>query len=146
VAQLAAALEPLGEELDGLAPPAERESAVVPIESLAYDPEPDVVPIESLAPAAEPEPVPIASLGYDIAPAYSSFEQTFSTYFALTRGAPDQVPIQSLLYRGRRALERANQVRQQLDAALRDQLQFGEIRPLLGELLDLVPLALDDER
>ena len=56
------------------------------------------------------------------------------------------MPIQSLLYRGRRALERANQVRQQLDAALAAQLQFGDIRPLLGELLDLVPLALDDER
>lgn len=143
LASLSAVLAPLCEELDRSLP----QAVIVPIESLAPDAPSDIVPIESL--------------GYDLAPAYTSFEQTFTTYFKLRQAAPastahlspltshpspvsEVVPIQSLVYRGRRALERANRVRQELNAALRQQKQLAEVQTLLGELLDLVPLALDD--
>ena len=50
----------------------------------------------------------------------------------------------SLCYRGRAALERAAAVRQQLAAELAGVPDLAAIRPLLQELLDLVPLALDE--
>ncbi len=143
IAALGGVLAPLYDELDNASP--------------ALDASP-IVPIESLAPRSEAEVVPIESLGYDTAPAYTPFEQSFSTYFRLLRrgrpapvqpapvAEPEAVSIQVLLYRGRRALERANLVGRELDAALQAQRQLAEIRGLLGELLDLVPLALDDER
>jgi hypothetical protein len=139
---LAAMLAPLCSELDLLAP--EVEGPIVPIESLAPEPEP--VPIESLAPAKEPV-VPIETL----APSYSAFEQTLSTYHGLLHSPraaaePEAVPIQVLLLRGRRALERADLVRQELGAALQARHDLASIELLLGELLDLVPLALADER
>ncbi|HSE51138.1 MAG TPA: hypothetical protein VLB00_03060, partial [Gemmatimonadales bacterium] len=56
------------------------------------------------------------------------------------------VPIQSLLYRGRRALERADLVRRELDLARRTRADMIEMETLIAELLDLVPLALDVER
>jgi len=171
IAALGTVLAPLCAQLDA-AGPAPAPAPIVPIESLAPEPDADVVPIESLAPEPAAVVVPIASLapapetsvvsieslGYDAAPAYTAFEQSFSTYFRLLRrgrpapaaataaAAPEAVAIQTLLYRGRRALERANLVRRELDAALRTEQQLGDIRALLGELLDLVPLALDDER
>ena len=122
----------------------EMEGPIVPIESLAPEPEP--VPIESLAPAKEPV-VPIETL----APSYSPFEQTLSTYHGLLHSPraaaePEAVPIQVLLLRGRRALERADLVRQELGAALQARRDLASIELLLGELLDLVPLALADER
>lgn len=163
VARLSAALAPLCEELDQLG------TVVVPIESLAPEPAAPVVAIESLAPAvvpiAAPAPapdletdvVPIESLGYTVVPAYTAFEQTFSSYFRLLGAAAgdtahgsaaggDAVPIETLLYRGRRALQRADLVRRELDAALRAHRDLAGIETLLVELLDLVPLALDDER
>jgi HPt (histidine-containing phosphotransfer) domain-containing protein len=156
VARLGAMLAPLCEELDRQAGVAEAvvpieslasepELDVVPIESLAPEPEPDVVPIESLAPEREVEIVPIESLGYDVAPVYTAFEQSFSTYFRLQQEAM-VVPIDSLMYRGKRALERADLVRRELTEALRSEPQLPELRLLLGELLDLVPLALDEQR
>ncbi len=126
---------------------------------------PPVVPIEQLAPESDAGVVPIETLFFDpvasAAPGYSPFEQTFATYFRLThpeRAAPptvvpieslapepEAVPIQALLYRGRRALERADLVRRELDAALRARRNVTGVEPLLAELLDLVPLALDDD-
>jgi hypothetical protein len=47
-----------------------------------------------------------------------------------------------LCYRGRAALERAAAVRQQLAAELERHGGMESIKPLLQELLDLVPLAL----
>lgn len=169
LANLGVELAPLCDELDRLAgivpptaapppgPPAAEpvgEAApVVPIEMLAPEPEPDVIPIETLffapAPAGSPELLP--------------FEQTFSTYFRLLReesaAAPKEivpiealapepvaVPIQNLFYRGRRALERADVVRRELNAALRARRDLSGVETLLTELLDLVPLALDDDR
>jgi len=131
----------------------------------------DIMPIEALAPESDGDAgvVPIESLLYDGIPAGASrllpFERTFTTYFRLLSEeaeaasgpvvpiaslAPepmsDSVPIQTLLYRGRRALERADLVRGELDAALRVRRDLESVETLLAELLDLVPLALDDER
>lgn len=130
-------------------PEAEAEAEIVPIESLAYDAAPEddagVVPIESLA----PDPAP-------------GLEATFITYARLLRevdpvepsidaliggrAAPEQeaVEIRSLCYRGGAALQRAAAVRGELAAALDGGSDLAAIRPLLLELLDLVPLALAD--
>jgi hypothetical protein len=150
-------------------PAPEPELRVVPIESLLYDDV--VVPIESLAydeppaqaaaPTAEPEPVPIESL----APA-GGLESSFLTYDrlrrergaepasiqalvgrALAETAPRDagavtLEIGTLVYRGRAALERAAAVRQQLADELARNGGMDAIKPLLQELLDLVPLAL----
>jgi hypothetical protein len=142
---------------------------IVPIESLLYDvvpspaePEPPVVPIESLAYDA----VPIESLAYD-APA-GGLEGSYSTFDRLRRervtepasiealvgralaattpaaADPEAVTVEIgvLCYSGRAALERANAVRQQLADELARHGGLESIRPLLQELLDLVPLAL----
>ena len=52
------------------------------------------------------------------------------------------VAIDTLLYRGRRALERADLVRRDLSDALKAGRSFPEVEPLVSELIDLVPLAL----
>ena len=149
--------------------PPDTASRIVPIESLLYDvvpspaeSEPPVVPIESLAYDA----VPIESLAYD-APA-GGLEGSYSTFDRLRRervtepaslealvgralaattpAAADPhavtVEIGVLCYSGRAALERANAVRQQLADELARHGGLESIRPLLQELLDLVPLAL----
>lgn len=137
---LTSALAPLLVELDAMAP----------------SPEPEPVPIAALAPD-EGEVVPIESLLYDAAvePSrpHTMFERSFSTYFRLLRGEAaaqpqdlDVVPIDTLLYRGRRALERAEVVRGELSRALQVRRDLNGVETLLAELLDLVPLALADER
>ena len=127
----------------------------------------EIIPIESLAPEPETDVVAIESLFYDsatiAAPAFTPFEQSFATLFRLERGTPraaspivpieslapaaevTAVPIQALLYRGRRALERADLVRRELDAALKARPDLTAVEGLLDELLALVPLALDDD-
>ena len=60
------------------------------------------------------------------------------------RSAVEAVAIESLCYRGRSALERAAAVRGALAAELAAASDLAAIRPLLQELLDLVPLALDE--
>ena len=148
---------------EGAAPGADgSEGDVVPIESLAYDPppevEPDVVPIESLAPDAAAAKAPSSS---------SALETSFRTLEKLQRdrvapppslealmgpGLPIEAPVQpaepvaieSLCYRGRSALERAAAVRRELATELAGTSDLAAIRPLLQELLDLVPLALDE--
>jgi hypothetical protein len=157
-AMLGGALAPLSEELDrgaGVHQDASLEAAleIIPIESLAPDPEPDVVAIESLFYNAVTPAVTY----------YTPFEQSFVTLYQLERGAlrpstpivsieslapavePAAVPIHSLLYRGRRALERADLVRRELDAALKRHRDLAAVEDLLDELLALVPLALDDD-
>lgn len=163
-------LAPLVERLDRMGGIADTDDVeIMPIEALAPAPDdavslphgfpvphvlPDVVPIESLLYS----PVPAA------APGFLPFEQTFSTYFRLMREETDAaagpivpieslapaeeelVPIQALLYRGRRALERADLVRRELDHARRTQADLSGVETLIAELLDLVPLALDAER
>jgi len=131
----------------------------------------DIMPIEALAPVVDEDGgvVPIESLLYEgvpvAAPRLLPFERTFTTYFRLLSEeadaaagpivpiaalAPDpvsdSVPIQTLFYRGRRALERADRIRRELDATLRVRPDLRGVETLIAELLDLVPLALDDER
>jgi hypothetical protein len=105
------------------------------------------VPIGSLAPDEPPGPA--------AAPSLQPFELSFSTYHRLRAMAPALaalpapptselavVPIESLVYRGRRALERADVVRRALSGAMEAHLSFEAIEPLVSELIDLVPLAL----
>ena len=134
---------------------------IVPIESLA--PDDDIVPVERLAPALEPEDLVAAETVED-----ASLAGSFLTYARLsgargrtsgngggartsapTMAAPppgtaeDAVEIGTLLYRGEAALRRADQVRRDLSGLLRGGAELQRIRPLLDELLDLVPLALE---
>jgi hypothetical protein len=122
----------------------------------------DIVPIESLqfdaVEDSESDVVPIATLAPDPAPAdgdASGLEASFRTLERLQRErgpAPASldalvehtVDIGSLCYRGRSALERAATVRGTLAAELAGVADLAAIRPLLQELLDLVPLALDE--
>jgi hypothetical protein len=121
---------------------------IVPIESLQFDEvehrESDVVPIATLA----PDPTPSAGDA-------SALEASFRTLERLQRergSAPASlealvehtVEIGTLCYRGRSALERAATVRGTLAAELAGVADLAAIRPLLQELLDLVPLALDE--
>jgi hypothetical protein len=115
------------------------------------DAEADVVPIESLAPDV-PGPSAPAVAG--------ALETSFRTLERLERergtaqpsieallGAQPQaepVAIGSLCYSGRSALERAAALRRELAAELAGAPDLATIRPLLQELLDLVPLALDE--
>jgi hypothetical protein len=56
---------------------------------------------------------------------------------------PEPVAIGTLCYRGQAALERANALRHQIAAGLTSDASIESLQPLLQELLDLVPLALE---
>jgi hypothetical protein len=163
--QLRAAPEP------AVAARPDAELDVVPIESLAYDAvaevgtrESEIVPIESLAPDGSPV-VPIEQLAPDALISHGGLEASFSTLARLgrERSAPspslegllgrvtpaptarlseEAVSIEILCYRGRAALERAASVRDDLNSKLAHRADLESIRPLIQELLDLVPLAL----
>lgn len=134
------------------------DAPIVPIESLAPGTESDVVPIETLL--AEPP-----------RPAFDALERSMATYQGLLGSVPalllpshlptppaapaiarrrpaeedgDIVPIESLLYRGRGALVRAGEVRREIDAIVAAFKAERRLEPLIQELLDLVPLALDE--
>ena len=123
------------------------------------EPAPAVVPIESLleaAPEAEIEPT-------------GGLEASFRTFDLMIRQRPGTmarravrvtprsvspaphppepeevaVAIGTLFYRGHAALQRANTVRHQINAALTRDASLESLQPLLQELLDLVPLALE---
>jgi hypothetical protein len=138
------------------------EGEIVPIEALGYDETPPPTPPPPLTPA---EPVPIESLAPD-----GGLEASYRTLGRLLRergparaslqallGAPPAAPaaglgggeeealaIEALCYRGRAALERAAEVRRELVAALQQGRELAAVRPLVDELLDLLPLALAD--
>ena len=163
-----------GVEPAGVTSPAD-DQAVVDIESLLYGEQPaatvelsltmdPVVPIEDLAPGA-----PEAALT-----AFEASLHTYGRLLAgqaepllpatlpptrspVAPPAPPRsevateedgtvVPIESLLYRGRSALLRANEVRQEIDAIIAALKAERRLEPLIQELMDLVPLALDDAR
>jgi hypothetical protein len=111
---------------------------VVPIESLGYDEMP--VSIESLAPDSglEASYRTLGRLLRERAPARASLQGLI--------GAPKEeaLAIETLCYRGRAALDRASEVRRELVAALQQGRELAAVRPLLDELLDLLPLALAD--
>jgi hypothetical protein len=129
--------------------------AVIPIESLAFESEP--VRIDGTSPApAPPQAVARGRLetafaGYrrllqEPAPA-PSLQALLGRSVPPIEEAPAPAPavaIETLCYRGRRALERAAEVRQAIQARLTSDVAVTELRPLLEELLDLVPLALAD--
>jgi hypothetical protein len=131
------------DELRG-APPAAAEPAderdVVPIETLAYDPEPEVVPITALAPdsALERSFATVARLERERRPAPASLDALLGR----SPLAEEAVAIETLCYRGRAALERAAAVRGEIAAALDRRERIDTLQPLIRELLDLVPLAL----
>ena len=123
------------------------EPAIVPIESLGYDQEAEIVPIRSLAPEEEPAE----------AEAPGGIEASFRTFDLLIRQGGSATPslenllekdreavaIDTLIYRGQAALERAVTVRHQIAAEMTRNASLESLQPLLQELLDLVPLALD---
>jgi hypothetical protein len=178
--------------LDGLRagkePVTSPEPAIVPIESLGYEPDQDVVPIETLAPdeldqgvvpiesLAPDEPVEVASGGieasfktFDLlirqrAPATPSLDALVRVVTASNRAAATPTPVSpaaaglrpsapepeetavaigTLCYSGQAALERAAILRHEINAALSGKASLESLQPLLLELLDLVPLALD---
>jgi hypothetical protein len=117
---------------------------------MSADLETDVVPIESLAPDPPPEsPTAGASV---LETSFRTLERlererggTPASLLALMGEQPvEAVAIEALCYRGRSALERAATVRGELAAELAGASDLATIRPLLQELLDLVPLALDE--
>jgi hypothetical protein len=106
----------------------------VPIESLAYD-----EPADAGGSALEASFRTLERLQRERGAAPPSLE-------ALPASSPveEAVAIESLCYRGRSALERAAAVRGELAGELAGSADLAKIRPLLQELLDLVPLALDE--
>ena len=148
--ELAGLAAVLGQSADG----------IVPIESLA--PDDDVVPVETLAPAA-PEDASLAGsfltyarLSGEVprpsgngggartsAPPVPAAPMVAPAAPAAVPMAEAAVDIGTLLYRGDAALRRADIVRQDLTNLLRAGAGLSAIRPLLDELLDLVPLALE---
>ena len=142
------------DQLRNAAPPASAETPIVSIESLGYEPDTEVIPIGSLAPD---EP-----LAPDSTPA-PGLEASFRTFDLLIRhrglaapsleallkkapaeaDAAEPVAIAALMYRGHAALERAVTVRHQITAELSRKASLESLQPLFQELLDLVPLALE---
>ena len=118
----------------------EPDDDVVPIESLDYDETP--VPIESLAPdgGLETSYRSLRRLLRDRGPARPSLQALLTAPAA----EAEALGIETLCYRGRAALERASDVRRELVSALQQGRELAAVRPLLDELLDLLPLALGD--
>ncbi len=131
--------------------------------------EPAVEP--AAQPAAEPATEPVVAIE-SLAPDFTALERGLTDYERLVReqglgtasiegligrkhdeppplppqpSAPSDeavVAIQDLCYRGRRALERADEVRGELRNQLARRADLIALQPLIEELLDLVPLAL----
>ena len=138
---------------------------VVEITSLAPDVPDDIVDIASLAPdddtsdivsiaSLAPDPVPVIPAAAPGEP--SLLERAFTTRRALSLASADTtptmsgligaeiVPVTVLLYRGHAALARAEEVRLEIHAMLAEPTaSIDRLRPIIHELLDLVPLARD---
>jgi chemotaxis protein histidine kinase CheA len=128
------------------AEPAESESDVVTIASLAYDtPDLPAASLPDQPSALETSFRTLERLQREREAAPPSLEVLAGSGRAPQPVEPpvDAVGIESLCYRGRSALERAAAVRGELASTLAGGSDLATIRPLLQELLDLVPLALD---
>ena len=163
--QLAPDPLPLAEEIvsiESLAPEP-LEAAVVAIESLAPDDD-DLISIDALAP--DTPGLRIVSIE-SLAPSAmepGALERAYVRRGVLLRGSTDQrasldglagrivpatdegqiFPIAELLYRGIAALDRADEVRAEINAILVEPtISLDALRPWIHELLDLVPLARD---
>jgi hypothetical protein len=144
-------------EIASLAPD-DAEAAIVSIESLAPDDDSDIVEIATLAPD-ELDVVDIATLAPDepaTVGAPRRLERGYRRREALIRqgglgtpslaalGGDGVMPVEELLYRGERALARAEELRAHLSAILAEPtVSLDRLRPLLDELFDLMPLARD---
>ena len=143
--------------IESLAP----DEDVVPIESLAPTDQPSALTAPT-APTAPPASEDSSLAGSFLTYARLSQEAALSGAVAeeaVANGAgtrtsvpakpsaasvdDDVVEITSLLYHGDAALHRAAEIRRELTARLRAGATLAAIRPLLDELLDLVPLALE---
>jgi hypothetical protein len=145
----------------------------VDLEALAPEPSrpapaPSPIPART---APGPEPVPVADLlahesgatnGDQVPPSILSLlaepadlAGTFTTLYRLRAGGSatvvDAVPtgpatldVRDLVYRGRRALDRALELRAALATRLADGEPSDRWRPLLDELFDILPLAAED--
>ena len=139
------------DELRTAAPETSAEPPIVPIESLGYEPDTEIVSIGSLAPDEPQDSTPAPGI-----------EASFRTFDLLIRQReatapslegllgqapaeqePETVAIGTLIYRGHAALERAATVRHQITAELSRKASLESLQPLFQELLDLVPLALE---
>jgi hypothetical protein len=137
--------------------PEPKPPATVPPAPVAQVPEPDaeaIVPIESLELAgARPSRSPLEAglSGYqrrvkEQGLGDASLEALATPSAALPVPDPDPdlvVGIASLCYSGRSALRRAAELRTQIAGRIAEG-DMETARPLVQELLDLVPLALDD--
>lgn len=123
---------------------------VVDIAALAPDDDDAVVTIESLAPGPWHPTIP------DVAPGEPSLlERAFVRRAQLRAEQGDGdaslegligiqiLDVDTLLYRGSGALQRAGEVRHALIALLAQDASLDLLRPVIDELLDLVPLARD---
>jgi chemotaxis protein histidine kinase CheA len=168
---LSAVLRSAGALLRGLTPESDPVAVALDLESLAARvatepapaaqaaagvPEEQVVPIESLALA----PPPIEE-DTSLAGSFLTYSRLVATgngpgasldllvggepapAAATAAGEPAVLDIGALLYRGEAALRRANAVRQVIVVRLREGADLAGVRPLLDELLDLVPLAIE---
>jgi len=139
------------DELRTAGPEPSVEPPIVTIESLGYEPDTEIVPIGSLAPDEPQDSIPAPGI-----------EASFRTFDLLIRQrgatapslegllgpAPveretEPVAITALMYRGHAALERAATVRHEITAELSRKASLESLQPLFQELLDLVPLALE---
>ena len=137
--ELLAALRAAGGALRGLTPG----SDLAAIGERLAPPEP-APPPPAAAPSPEAAPVPITAL-LDESPDLAG---SLTTLARLRSAAPAPEPavwdVRDLVYRGRRALDRALELR----TALAHSMVGGEPvegwRPMLDELIDLLPLAAED--
>ncbi|HEU5304876.1 MAG TPA: hypothetical protein VFU40_09560 [Gemmatimonadales bacterium] len=148
-------IESLGYDTE---PAGQMEPAIVPIASLAPD---EPAPVVAAAATVEPTPAPSGGLEGT----FRTFERLLhqravpepsldgllgtggrdgaASLAAATAPQPEPVAIGTLCYRGHAALERANAVRRQITAELTRDASIESLQPLILELLDLVPLALE---
>ncbi|MES2303916.1 MAG: hypothetical protein V4558_00310 [Gemmatimonadota bacterium] len=130
--------------------PAEDASDIVSIESLApEDDDMPIVSIESLAPIAtgpgllERAYIRRGALLLEPRPTQASLEGLTGRSVAAADDAMI-LPVADILYRGVAALDRAEEVRAEINAILAEPtVSLEALRPWINELLDLVPLARD---
>ena len=144
-------LAALTSRLDSLEPaaaPGEPPGEILPISALAPDTEEDVP-----GPADD-----VPTMRSDLATSFVTFarlmqhtprvEPSLEVFLdrptrlpSSTAGGEDVVPISTLLYTGPGALDRATSVREQIQGLLAKNDAWESVKPLVEELLDLVPLA-----
>ena len=157
----------LGRMLGGEREPETAAAAPPPTPAPAFAEPPAAAPIEvvrrppAVEPAAVPAPPPspiadLVTVEEDAVPITHLLEETNDLAGSLLtllrlRGANGQdaspvIDVRELVYRGRRALDRAIELRQAVAARLAAGEPPEQWRPALDELLDLLPLAAEEAR